>query len=47
MCHVMESEDEDETMREWVENAVRDFKVDKRPDLMKAVKVHLDVILVR
>ena len=48
MSRVEESdEEEDETLREWVDNAVRGFEVGKRPDLASAAKIHLDVILTK
>ena len=48
MCRVMESVDEEEeSLREWVDNAVRGFKVGKRPDLAEAAESHLDVILTK
>ena len=40
-------DEEEETLREWVDNAVRGFEVGKRPDLVSAAKIHLDVILTR
>lgn len=48
MCRVMESVDEEEeTLREWVDNAVRGFKLGNRSDLADAAKSNLNVILAR
>ena len=47
MRRVVESEEEAETLREWVDNAVREFEVGKRPDLVDAAKAQVDVILTR
>ena len=48
MRRTVESEEvEEEILREWVDNAVREFEVGKRPDLASAAKAQLDVILSR
>ena len=48
MRRTVESEEvEEDILTEWVDNAVREFQVGKRPDLVRAAKAHLDVILSR
>ena len=48
MRRVVESEEEEvDTLRQWVDNAVREFKVGQRKDLADAAQTHLAVVLAR
>ena len=48
MRRAVESEEEEvETLREWVDNAVRAFEVGQRKDLAHAAQTHLAVVLAR
>ena len=38
---------EEDTLKEWVDNAVRGFQLGKRRDLADAAEAHLNVILAR
>ena len=48
MRRAVESEEEEvDTLRQWVDNAVREFKVGQRKDLAHAAQTHLAVVLAR
>ena len=44
---VESEEEEEETLREWVDNAAREFEVGQREDLAHAAQTHLAVVLAR